>query len=132
MAFDQAGAYMWVFTPGGTGGGTWSYLTRAALFSAVGDQVGNTSCGKYIWTTDGWIFNPKGATASKYVNGRQYYIMGPDGKNYQFGWVPSPITYDPINRNFGRKEGGLDPYNPLHCRRNEFFVVCDNGIIYNR
>lgn len=131
MAFDETGYYMWVFTPGGVGGGSWSYLPRAALSFAPGDQIGNTSCGKYIWTTDGWIFNPKGATTSKYVNGRHYYMTGPDGKIHQFGWVPPPITYDPVNRNFGHDTGNLQgTNNPTCIVIDNLFVVCDNGISY--
>jgi hypothetical protein len=131
MAFDAVGCYMWVFTPGGVGGGSWSYLARAALSFAPGDQAGNTSCGKYIWTTDGWIFNPKGATASKYVDGRTYYIMGPDGKSHQFGWNPPPIYYDPVDRGFHYGTGSLQPYNNPTCIDiMGIGVYCDNGIFY--
>jgi hypothetical protein len=117
VAFDQVGAYMWVFTPGGIGGGSWSYLARAALPFAPGDQTGNTSCGKYIWTLDGWIFNPKGATTGAYGNNRYYYIQGPDGKTYQFGSVPPPpINYDPQNRKFNYGGSGPnDAYSSPNC-----------------
>ena len=135
MAFDAFGYYMWVFTPGGTGGGSWSYLARAALSFAPGDQVGNTSCGKYIWTVDGWIFNPKGATTSKYVDGRYYYIQGPDGKVRQFGSVPPPpIAYDPRTRTFNNTGSGQDDayHGPTCIMISGDGVFCDNGIFYRK